>query len=219
MKKVLSLALSAIVLFACTHPDVEIVDFDTFHVLSVKEADVFMSDGILNPDIRVMEDSDEPDTKLAYTNVNAIVRDILGEVHCNKLIHIAGTYKGHDVDGSPLTLSGKLLIPKEGPIKNLLIVSHYTIAANYEAPSETFPMEGIWAAKGYAVVIADYIGFGVTAHRIHPYMHVSSTARSVVDMALAVKPYLKFIGRQPESEEVILAGYSQEVPPRWPSWI
>lgn len=209
MKKVLSLALSAIVLFACTHPDVEIVDFDTFHVLSVKEADVFMSDGSLNPDIRVMEDSDEPDTKLAYTNVNAIVRDILGEVHCNKLIHIAGTYKGHDVDGSPLTLSGKLLIPKEGPIKNLLIVSHYTIAANYEAPSETFPMEGIWAAKGYAVVIADYIGFGVTAHRIHPYMHVSSTARSVVDMALAVKPYLKFIGRQPESEEVILAGYSQ----------
>ena len=209
MKKVLSLALSAIVLFACTHPDVEIVDFDTFHVLSVKEADVFMSDGSLNPDIRGMEDSDEPDTKLAYTNVNAIARDIMGQVNCNSLIHIAGTYKGHDVDGSPLTLSGKLLIPKEGPIKNLLIVSHYTIAANYEAPSETFPLEGIWAAKGYAVVIADYIGYGVTAHRIHPYMHVSSTARSVVDMALAVKPYLKFIGRQPESEEVILAGYSQ----------
>ena len=70
-------------------------------------------------------------------------------------------------------------------------------------------MEGIWAAKGYAVVVADYIGFGVTKDRIHPYMHVESTARSVVDMALAVKPYLEHIGRKPESDEVILAGYSQ----------
>lgn len=57
--------------------------------------------------------------------------------------------------------------------------------------------------------MADYIGYGVTASRIHPYMHLESTARSVVDMALAVKPYLKAIGREPESDNVILAGYSQ----------
>ena len=91
----------------------------------------------------------------------------------------------------------------------MIIVSHYTIGANYEAPSETFPMEGIWAAKGYIVVVADYIGFGITKERIHPYLHIKSTAQSVVDMALAAKPYLKKIGKEPESEEVILAGYSQ----------
>ena len=211
MKRILLISFAALALAACRHPEVEYVDFDTFKVLSVKSSDVFMADGSLNPEVRVMEnpDIDPEDTKVAYTNANAIVRDILGEVNCNRLIHIAGTYTGHDVDGSPVTLSGKLLLPAEGPVKNMIIVSHYTIGANYEAPSETFPMEGIWAAKGYAVVIADYIGFGVTAGRIHPYMHVESTARSVVDMALAVKPYLKHIGREPESEEVILAGYSQ----------
>ena len=211
MKKILIITFAALALAACRHPEVEYVDFDTFKVLSVKSSDVFMADGSLNPEVRVMENPeiDPEETKVAFTNANAIVRDILGEVNCNRLIHIAGTYTGHDVDGSPLTLSGKLLIPAEGPVKNMIIVSHYTIGANYEAPSETFPMEGIWAAKGYAVVIADYIGFGVTAGRIHPYMHVESTARSVVDMALAVKPYLKHIGREPESEEVILAGYSQ----------
>ncbi|MBP3203287.1 MAG: alpha/beta hydrolase [Bacteroidales bacterium] len=214
MKKLVLAALSAFALCACHHPEVEFVDFDTFHVTSVKSADVFMSDGSLNPEIRVMENSEPEDydnvpTKLAYANANSIVRDLLGVINSNRLIHIAGTYTGHDVDGSPITLSGKLLLPESGPVKNLMIVSHYTIGANYEAPSETFPMEGIWAAKGYAVVIADYIGFGVTAKRIHPYMHVESTARSVVDMALAVKPYLEHIGRKPESEEVILAGYSQ----------
>jgi pimeloyl-ACP methyl ester carboxylesterase len=65
------------------------------------------------------------------------------------------------------------------------------------------------AMKGYAVVIADYIGYGITANRIHPYMHTESTARSVVDMGLAVKPYLRHIGREPENEEVFLVGYSQ----------
>lgn len=210
MKKYLSLALAAILLFSCKKPEVEFVDFDSFHVLSVKESDVFMPDGTLNPEVRLMEEPEaEPDTKVAATNANSIVRDILGQVNSNKILQVAGTYTGHDVDGSPLTLSGKLLIPKEGRIKNMIIVSHYTIGANYEAPSETFPMEGIWAAKGYIVVVADYIGFGVTKERIHPYLHIKSTAQSVVDMALAAKPYLKKIGKEPESEEVILAGYSQ----------
>lgn len=210
MKKYLSLALAAILLFSCKKPEVEFVDFDSFHVLSVKESEVFMADGTLNPEVRLMEEPEaEPDTKVAATNANSIVRDILGQVNSNKILQVAGTYTGHDVDGSPLTLSGKLLIPKEGRIKNMIIVSHYTIGANYEAPSETFPMEGIWAAKGYVVVVADYIGFGVTKERIHPYLHIKSTAQSVVDMALAAKPYLKKIGKEPESEEVILAGYSQ----------
>ena len=214
MKRICFWALAALILTSCHHPAVEVVDFDTFHVISVKSADVFMKDGSLNPEIRVMENpeidaDDVAETKVAVTNANAIVRDLLGVINSNRLIHIAGTYTGHDVDGSPLVQSGKLLLPEKGPIKNMLIVSHYTIGANYEAPSETFPMEGIWAAKGYAVVVADYIGFGVTKDRIHPYMHVESTARSVVDMALAVKPYLEHIGRKPESDEVILAGYSQ----------
>ena len=210
MEKYLSLALAAILLFSCKRPDVEFVDFDSFHVLSVKESEVFMADGTLNPEVRLMEEPEaEPDTKVAATNANSIVRDILGQVNSNKILQVAGTYTGHDVDGSPLTLSGKLLIPKEGRIKNMIIVSHYTIGANYEAPSETFPMEGIWAAKGYIVVVADYIGFGITKERIHPYLHIKSTAQSVVDLALAATPYLKKIGKEPESEEVILAGYSQ----------
>ena len=214
MKKLILLALAAFSLAACKHPDVLTADLDndSFHVSRVQCADVFMPDGSLNPEISVMENpelDDDPLTKVASTDANSIVRNILGEVNSNSLYHISGTYMGHDVDGSPLKQSGKLLLPRKGPVKNLLIVSHYTIGANYEAPSETFPMEGIWAAKGYAVAIADYIGYGITANRVHPYMHVESTARSVVDMALAVQRYLAGTQWEPESEQVILAGYSQ----------
>ena len=211
MKRIkhISILAAALCLFGCHRPDVQIVDFDTFHPLSVKSADSFLASGELNPQVHLMEIGDEEETKIASVTGQNIVKELLGSIQSNSLMHIAGSYKGHNVDGSPLTLSGKLLIPAKGPVKNLIIVSHFTIGANYECPSESFPLEGILASKGYAVVIADYIGFGLTSNMVHPYMHTASTARSVVDMALAVKPYLEYIGKKPESEEVILVGYSQ----------
>ena len=195
---------------ACRHPEVEYVQFQGFQVTSVQTDPFFLEDGTLNPKVALMEEPNlEPETKVARTDAITVVRDMLGVINCNKLVHIAGVYNGHDIDGSVIKLSGKLLLPAEGPIKNLILVSHYTIGANFESPSETFPLEGLLATKGYAVAIADYIGYGITADRIHPYMHTESTARSVVEMGLAVKPYLKRIGRAPESDKVILVGYSQ----------
>ena len=208
MNKLFFPLVLACLLAACEKPEVIFADYDTFKVTSVQSTNVALSDGTLNPVVRLMED-DEPETKVAVTSMAHAVSDLLGSITSNNVIQVSGTYTGRDVDGSPVTLSGKLLLPRDGKIKNMVIVSHYTIGANYECPSECFPMEGIVAAKGYAVVVADYIGFGVTAGRIHPYMHVSSTANAVIDMALAIKPYLQYIGRAPESDEVYLMGYSQ----------
>ena len=210
MKRILYILTLCLGMIACHHPEVEYTDFDTFQVLSVKSSDFFLENGALNPEVALMGDTEwEPDTKVASTQAATLVRDMLGVVNSNSLLHIAGIFQGHDVDNTPLKQSGKLIVPAKGPVKNLILVSHYTIGANFECPSETFPLEAMLAMKGYAVAIADYIGFGVTADRIHPYMHTESTARSVVDMGLAVVPYLKHIGREPESEEVYLVGYSQ----------
>ena len=212
MRKILFTLTLGLALCACQHPDVEFMDFETFQVISVKSASVFDDNGFLNPEVMIMEEpnlSDEPDTKVARTDLATMVRDLLGVMKRKDLLHIAGVYPGHDIDNTPIKLSGKLVIPASGRIKNLILLSHYTIGANYECPSETFPLEALFASKGYAVIMPDYIGFGITSDRVHPYMHTESTARSVVDMALAVKPYLEHIGRKPESDQVYLVGYSQ----------
>ena len=214
MKRIFLPFLGLLLLNACQQPALEYADFDTFKVVSVKTSPLYDEDGWMNPEIQTMNEIGEPElaepgTKLAKTNATGLARDLFGTFSCNRVIQIAGTYQGHDIDGSPLVQSGKLILPASGPIKNMVIVSHFTIGANTEAPSEAFPMEGVLAGKGYAVVVADYIGFGVTANRIHPYLHTRSTVESVVDMALAVKPYLEHIGRAPVEEEVILVGYSQ----------
>ena len=76
MRRIGLWAIAALALTACHHPEVEVVDFDTFHVISVQTSDVFLQDGSLNPEISVMEnpemDEEEPQTKLAYTNANAM---------------------------------------------------------------------------------------------------------------------------------------------------
>lgn len=219
IKKLLYIVF-VLLLVGCRQGEVEYVDFDTFKPTSIKSGKILMDDGSLNPEIQMFDDgnlnADEQvaegsgsPRRIASTTLTDMVRDLLGSATSNNVVQIAGTYTGHDIDGNPLTQSGKIIMPKSGKIRNIVLVSHYTIGANYEAPSETFSMEGIFAGKGYAIVLADYIGFGVTQDLIHPYLHAESTARSVVDLGLAVKPYLKHIGRELEDEMVILLGYSQ----------
>jgi pimeloyl-ACP methyl ester carboxylesterase len=209
----LYILLFVALLVGCQQGEVLYVDFDTFHPTAIDEVPVFLEDGSMNPVIQMPEsapeDSTQPRQRIASTSINEVARNILGSIKSNDVVQIAGTYTGHDVNGEPLLLSGKLLLPKSGTVKRMILVCHYTIGANSEAPSETFPFEGILASKGYAVVVADYIGYGITRGMVHPYLHTESTAQSVVDMGLAVLPYLDYIGRAPEFKEIIVFGYSQ----------
>ncbi len=141
--------------------------------------------------------------------VTDVARGFLESMLTYKVHQVAGTYRSIDVRGDSLTVSGKFFYPEDGVIKNLMIVSHYTIGANYEAPSETFSFEGMYAGMGYGVIMADYIGYGVTVDSIHPYLQAATTAHNVIDMALAVRPFIAERGLKVLSDSVILMGYSQ----------
>jgi len=150
-----------------------------------------------------------PVQRTSPLTVTDVARGFVENLYAYKVHQVAGTYRSIDVHGDSLTVSGKFFYPENGIIKNLIVVSHYTIGANKEAPSETFSFEGMYAAMGYGVVIADYIGYGVTVDSIHPYLQAETTAHNVIDMALAVRPFIAKRGLKVQSEEVILFGYSQ----------
>lgn len=150
MRKWIFIILMAVLLPTCQKPKIEIVDFDTFHVTSVKQSDVIV-DGAMNPEIRTMELGNEGNAKNASISLAGLVENLLTTMQSNKVLEIAGTYTGHDIDESPITLSGKVMLPAKGKIKKMIIVSHWTIGANRECPSESFQLEGILASKGYAV--------------------------------------------------------------------
>lgn len=138
-----------------------------------------------------------------------VARGLLEGMLTYRVHQVAGTYRSIDVNGDSLTVSGKFFYPESGVMKNLMIVSHYTIGANHEAPSETFSFEGMFAGMGYGVIMADYIGYGVTVDSIHPYLQAETTAHNVIDMALAVRAFIAERRLKVASDEVILMGYSQ----------
>ena len=139
----------------------------------------------------------------------AIVQELLKWGNQNKVTEVVGTYPSVDLDMDTILLSGKVILPKGRRPKRLILVSHYTVCSNTEAPSNCFSLEGVLAKAGYGLIIPDYLGYGITADLLHPYLVMDNTARNVLDMYIAVRPWLDAVGMTPLSEEICLMGYSQ----------
>lgn len=218
MKKLI-LSIVSIVAFllpaGCSHDVPEVLDLDNYS--DVKSAGGFTV--LRENDFDAAEVSwntydlwgEGPDTgtKATYTNLVNFATGFLSSMVTSRVHQVVGTYESTDVSGNPVTVSGKIFYPKDGKVRNVIIASHYTIGSNAECPSESYSFEGIYAAYGYAVIVADYVGFGVTADVIHPYLQANTCAGNVLDMALAAIPFLKARGLKIADESVILIGYSQ----------
>lgn len=214
MKRYLTIALlSLLCLGGCKHDTPEYFDLDTgkeydesgFKVL--REGDLDLGNMSLYSPFEEM--AGESGTKATYSSLIGSISGILSTLMSNTVHQVVGTYESIDINDNPITVSGKIIYPTQGKVKNLLIVSHYTIGSNNECPSESFSFESIYAGQGYAVIIADYIGFGVTVAEIHPYLQAQTTASNVIDMAIVARDFLKNRNIVPENDSVILVGYSQ----------
>ena len=106
----------------------------------------------VEPDLQWRTDSVRQPMRTSPLTVTDVARGFLGSMLTYKVRQVAGTYRSIDINGDSLTVSGKFFYPADGIIKNLMIVSHYTIGANFEAPSETFSFEGMYAGMGYGVL-------------------------------------------------------------------
>lgn len=108
--------------------------------------------------------------------------------------------------GKPIDTRGLLIIPNGIDTVDLLMYCHGT-----EIPSKVLNVDNItpslytgsmenyrdvrnmglgWASKGFVVFIPDYIGFGLTLEKEHPYMYYPEMFLSNIDGLLAVKKYL-----------------------------
>ena len=215
-------------LTACRFGREEYVDFTdieaaknlSFRVISQHETD--LSEGLpyncyLPDGTPVVEYSEEEENtanpngprKTSSVTATAIVQQLLKYGNQNKVIEIVGTYPSVDGDYEDITLSGKVMLPKGRKPKRMILVSHYTVGSDAEAPSNCFSLEGVLVKLGYGLIIPDYLGYGITANQIHPYLVMNLTALNVTDMYFAVKEWLKAVDMEPEEEDIYLMGYSQ----------
>jgi len=217
MKRYVAMILCILAAASCRHDEPEYLDAEAFtqgqgtkSFTVLRESDLDLCDRTLWGDAwNATGQEASISTKASSSTVIMSASGILSCVLSGKVHQIVGIYESIDINGNPINVSGKIIYPTDRPIKNMILVSHYTIGANFECPSESFSFESLYAALGYAVVIADYIGFGITVDMVHPYLQADVTASNVIDMGIAARPFLEERGLKPLSDEIILVGYSQ----------
>lgn len=114
-----------------------------------------------------------------------------------------------------LVASGLVCIPDGGGTYPILSFQNgtntvYANAPSLNASSYTGQMISGFAATGFVVVMPDYLGFGSSTSVFHPYLDMTSTVGSILDLFRAVKEMnAKTELNLKTSSDLYLMGYSQ----------
>lgn len=128
------------------------------------------------------------------------------------------TYWSVDANNNPVQLSAHIYWKKKGTFSNpdikfVMVNCHATITHDDGCPTGKTPqMEAIkyMVSEDCLLVCPDYLGFGNTKDKTHPYMCGTLTGRNVLDAYKAAVKYVKEQGKKIVSNYyTINVGYSQ----------
>lgn len=122
---------------------------------------------------------------------------------------ISVLYPSIDQNGDSLMLSGKICVPTKNKAKGIILIPHYTITSNAQAPSNKPTGEAQFFQDDYVLVMPDYLGYGHTKHLEHPYLAGELTAHNCVDMLLSLPSALDTLHLGISYDTLYIVGYSQ----------
>lgn len=140
---------------------------------------------------------------------------ISGTATCDVQV-VALNYRTPGAKGEQSNASGAMLVPAGACAGQSFPLVAYAKGTDVQKPrtlanpadGETFLLAAMYAAKGYAVVATDYLGFAKSGYSYHPYLHADSEASSVIDSIRAARNAASRMGTN-LSGKVMLTGYSQ----------
>lgn len=117
-------------------------------------------------------------------------------------------YWSQTPQGDSLLVSGRVYLPKNRILNGIIVANHYTMTSDEEVPSNRVSMEMIYLLKGYAVIMPDYVGYGLSRDELHPYLHWRSAAQTAMDLLNCMPELLDYYGYS-YPKDVVVTGYSQ----------
>ena len=117
-------------------------------------------------------------------------------------------YWSQDPQGDSLLVSGRVYLPRHRNLNGIVVANHYTMTSDMEVPSNIFSMESVFTMKDYAVIMPDYVGYGISRDELHPYLHWRNAAQTAVDLLNCMPELLDYYG-YPYPIDVVVSGYSQ----------
>lgn len=114
-----------------------------------------------------------------------------------------------DMTGTDI-VSGVITIPSSGNANCVILDNHHTITANAEAPSvQGSSAAGMLFSLAYVVAATDYIGYGKTTDKVHPYLCQRQNALNSIDIAKIAWDIVKKEKIKLKHENLLNVGYSQ----------
>ncbi|KAF0219109.1 MAG: hypothetical protein FD174_2195 [Geobacteraceae bacterium] len=136
----------------------------------------------------------------------------LNDVEIHKIVYLTT-----DESGALINASGALVVPQNLSAPAPLLSSQHGTTTLKSDVASTPPPAGqpydrlealAFGTAGYVTVLPDYIGYGDSGNRFHPYLHGKTLASAVVDLLRAAKSYCG-ANNIPLSGKLFLAGYSE----------
>lgn len=161
---------------------------------------------------------------LSISDIEALVGDSIDKSYLKYPVNCYRVFYSSVYEGDSITTAGLVLLPNDTLTadRSMCLYLHGTnwpidkLAAQQKIPSNYFnnPRQsggevvtcGLpLASSGLAVMMPDYIGYGITADREHPFIYYPELRHANIDGLRALKNFLGRGGKQ----DVWLAGWSQ----------
>lgn len=122
-------------------------------------------------------------------------------------------YLTTDSDGQQVRASGLVSVPQKpaGSKSPVLSYQHGTIFRDAEAPSNNAvasEVAVVLASLGYIVLAPDYVGFGASKGKAHPYLLSGPSAAAAVDFLTAARTW-RGQASVADNGQLFLTGYSE----------
>jgi len=140
---------------------------------------------------------------------------LTGTAQCDVRV-VALNYRTPGVSGDVANASGVLLVPAGACASQSHPLIAYAKGTDVQKPrtlanpadGETFLLAAMYAARGYAVVATDYLGYAKSGYSYHPYLHAESEATTVIDSIRAARRAAA-LQSTTLNGKVMVTGYSQ----------
>lgn len=118
-------------------------------------------------------------------NGEALTRTALPEIP-SSYRYVDYTYESIDEQGKPVTLSARVCwglspLGKDIRPKYMVLCPHSTIASDYETPTRNSSMENAMLQGDRLLIMPDYLGYGASKDRVHPYINHDLCTRNSID--------------------------------------
>ena len=117
-------------------------------------------------------------------------------------------YWSQTPQGDSLLVSGRVYLPKQRNLNGIVISNHFCTTSDDEVPSNMLSLESIFTMKGYAVIMPDYVGYGLSRDERPANLYWHNAVQTTVDMVDNMPALLSYYGYS-YPLDVVVMGYSQ----------